>query len=179
MSIIGLDLSLTGTGIVALDNSGELLKSHTVSPRKLIGMERLDFIRREVSEFISSIPTYPTFLALENYAFASKGDTTKLAELGGIIKLTLFRNNIPFIKAAPIQVKKFATGDGRSEKDQVMLQVFKRWGFEASDNNQADAFVLAKIAQFIEMKLRGTSFQDEVIQAIMSPSKKKKGGKNV
>jgi hypothetical protein len=48
-----------------------------------------------------------------------------------------------------------------------MQQVYKRWGFEASDNNIADAFVLAKIGQtylgeFGEL----TAFQESVITAL-------------
>jgi hypothetical protein len=48
-----------------------------------------------------------------------------------------------------------------------MQQVYKRWGFEASDNNVADAFVLAKIGQaylggFGEL----TAFQESVITAL-------------
>ena len=41
------------------------------------------------------------------------------------------------------------TGSGTSKKEKVLLEVYKKWGFDAPTNNIADAFVLAKIGQAI------------------------------
>lgn len=38
---------------------------------------------------------------------------------------------------------KFVTGAGNASKDQIMMSVYKHWGFEAKTNNIADAIGLA------------------------------------
>jgi crossover junction endodeoxyribonuclease RuvC len=43
-------------------------------------------------------------------------------------------------------LKKYATGKGTSKKQEMLLQIYKRWGVEFSDDNAADAYALARLA---------------------------------
>ena len=75
----------------------------------------------------------------------------KLGELGGVVKLTLHSlNDIgngkdPLI-VPPTSLKKYVTGRGTGvQKNQMLLQVFKKWGVEFPDDNAADSYGLAHI----------------------------------
>lgn len=68
--------------------------------------------------------------------------------MGGIVRLLIWEKGIPYVVVAPTKLKKFALGSGnKGEKGLVMVEVFKRYGITVEDNNQADAIVLADIAE--------------------------------
>ena len=46
----------------------------------------------------------------------------------------------------PMTLKKYATGKGTSKKQEMLLQIYKRWGVEFSDDNAADAYALARLS---------------------------------
>jgi crossover junction endodeoxyribonuclease RuvC len=43
-------------------------------------------------------------------------------------------------------LKKYAAGKGNAKKQEMLLQIYKRWGMEFSDDNAADAYALARLA---------------------------------
>jgi len=59
-------------------------------------------------------------------------------------------------------------GSGNAAKELILQQVYKRWGVEFHDNNQADAFVLAQIghAYVSEDVEKLTVFQKDVLKAL-------------
>lgn len=148
MNVMGLDLSLTGTGIVVIDKAGEVVLSRTISS-KLRDMERLAHIRAEIASILSGAS--PIMTCIEGYSMGSRaGQLASIGELGGVVKLLLYRNGFRYTIVAPTQLKKFVTGKGNSMKDEIMMNVYKRWGWEAKDNNQADAYGLGRIALALE-----------------------------
>ena len=148
--VLGVDLSLTGTGLVGIDTVREDncgITANTITTKKR-GMARIDCILEAVARELTKIKY--DLVCLEGYSFGSKGRAVfQTGELGGVIRHWLWSEEIPWVEVTPTQVKKFAAGKGNVGKDQVMMQAYKRWGFEAPDNNQADAFVLATIGQFL------------------------------
>jgi crossover junction endodeoxyribonuclease RuvC len=167
MNVAGFDLSLTGTGVVVLSEKLEVLYKRTITT-KLRDMERLAFIRGEIGAIVSQFK--PSLACIEGYSMGSRaGQLASIGELGGVIKLLMHRNNFKYVIAAPTQVKKFVTGKGNSKKDEMMMAVFKRWGFEAKTSDEADAYGLARIA----LALTGHDVgliqpQREVIDAIQN-----------
>ena len=57
--------------------------------------------------------------AIEGYAFAANGQITRIAESTGILKFLLHQKDIALDAYAPSQIKKFATGKGRADKEQM------------------------------------------------------------
>ena len=168
--IVGIDPSLTGTGIVALRrDTVELVKTVKTRP-DLSLIYRVSAIYRTIASIVEKLA--PDLIVIEGFSYGSKGRAVfEIAYLGWRIREELERfkerDGIPWIEVPPAQLKKFATGKGTANKGVIMQQVYKRWGFEASDNNIADAFVLAKIGQaylgeFGEL----TAFQESVITAL-------------
>ena len=42
-------------------------------------------------------------------------------------------------------LKKFAAGKGNAKKQEMLLQIYKRWGLEFTDDNAADAYSLGRL----------------------------------
>jgi hypothetical protein len=91
-------------------------------------------------------------VVMEAYGFASqKGHT--IGEGGGAVKLALLsalgaNNKAAYPSTvAPNTLKKFVTGSGGkgSEKSDMKLATFKKWGAEFKDDNECDAFCLAQM----------------------------------
>ena len=150
---IGLDLSLTKTGVVVLNNGKivkqQLIKSKPVGDKPVDELKR---IRKIVEEIESVVNEYePTVAVIENLAFMARNTTalTQLAGLSFFVRAVLFDNKIPFYLCAPTTLKRFATGKGNSEKDHMILEVYKQYGVDFVDNNIADAIFLAKIGSAI------------------------------
>jgi Holliday junction resolvasome RuvABC endonuclease subunit len=67
------------------------------------------------------------------------------------------------------EVKKFATGKGNGNKDQVMMWVLKRWEFMAASNNTADAFVLAAMGLAQVNRLQGLTKEMRALVGGLKP----------
>ena len=170
---IGLDLSLTGTGIIVLD-ANDVVCFQTTLKNKLRGMERLQFLKNEVGILFSKFPNCE--VCIENYAMGIRaGQSFSIGELGGVIKLLLFHLGVHYYLVSPTRLKKYITGSGKADKDMILLQVFKKWGFEAKTSDEADAYGLAKIAQAIHHPLaKYLKYEEEVIQDTLNPPEPKK-----
>lgn len=150
MRIIGLDMSIacSGVAIVQAHADGKLewsVKRVKSPPTEKCDAMRFHLICEEISDIICLRPT--DIIMIEEYAYGANGQITRIAELGGILRYKLLIEQKfdyeQFVQVSPSALKKFVTGKGNVKKEQVMKEVFKRWGFDAEDNNEADAFALA------------------------------------
>ena len=163
MTVVGLDLSLACTGLVAID--GDKVDSLAIKTKPQEHVRRVVKINAEILATLKKLK--PELIVIEDYAFMGNGKITELAELGGVVKTSLFSLGYKFVTVAPSQVKKFACGKGNAKKDQVRLEVYKRWGFEAPTNDEVDAYALARIGLgVLGLDDNLTKPQLEVIKAI-------------
>ena len=197
MIVVGIDPSLTGTGIIVLRN-GELGKALTTKNEPKLGtIERVRRIYEQINNVIENLATYssaayfaanylespplspkkiqwepPSLIVIEGFSYGSKGrGVFDIAYLGWRIREELERyrteDDIPWLEVSPSQVKQFATGKGNANKEIVLQQVYKRWGVELTDNNQADAYVLAQIGRaYLGEADDLTDFQQKVVRAL-------------
>ena len=168
--VLGLDMSLEHTGWCLTNiKTGETTQGvFEPNPNKskkvvqILGMKRLVWLRERVlrmarfgyvaSEIEDSAVKRPIscLVLIEGYAFGAKGSSgISLGELGGVTRLALWDEKIPYIEVPPTQVKKFITGKGGAQKDIVLKEVFKRYGADFDDNNIADAFALTQLGRAI------------------------------
>jgi len=190
MLIIGIDPSLTSTGIIVLrDNKVELAETTKNKP-ELGTIKRVRLIRERIIDITENLTDEeewqaPDLIAIEGFSYGSKGRSVfDIAYLGWRIREDLERlrteDGIPWLEVPPSQLKKFATGQGNANKEIILQQVYKRWGVEFSDNNQADAYVLAQIGRAYLGDTEGlTAFQQEVIANLKGEKPKKKSRKKV
>lgn len=186
--VVGIDPSLTSTGIIVLRN-GELGKALTTKNEPKLGtIERVRRIYEQINNVIENLSTCyvnayigdkrmirwepPSLIVIEGFSYGSKGrGVFDIAYLGWRIREELERyrteDDIPWLEVSPSQVKQFATGKGNANKEIVLQQVYKRWGVELTDNNQADAYVLAQIGRaYLGEADDLTDFQQKVIRAL-------------
>lgn len=171
MFAVGIDPSLTSTGLAAVSASGHAF-SFAVRPADARGVPRLIAIRDAVAGWIRRHA--PAAVAMEGYSMAPHaGRLADLGELGGVLKLALWEMNYredagTLIIVPPTLLKKFATGTGNGDKGAVRVAVYKRWGFEAPTDDETDAYVLARIALAAaggDVDL--TAFQQQTLERIL------------
>jgi crossover junction endodeoxyribonuclease RuvC len=174
MRYLGLDPSLTSTGICLIDDSGPTrnYRLETVRTGDLRGPGRLLTIRRALEEFLVE---RPILVAVESYAFNAAGRVFQLGELGGVLRVSIYEAGVPFVEVAPVQLKKYATGRPGAEKSDVMAAAAVLLGEPVDDDNQSDALFLAHIAGSLSSAAPAlTRAQQEVILRLRSPGPKKK-----
>lgn len=145
---LGLDLSLNGTGISVLSHDGSLIESkliklNTNKTNLYKGQARIKVI---VDIILSILNKYsPQRVAVEGYSFGSKGRSfIDLAELGGVVRYELTNRKLDWVEIPPKTLKKMVSGNGNADKVQMMEAVHQRYGVKFEDDNENDAYCLAR-----------------------------------
>jgi crossover junction endodeoxyribonuclease RuvC len=86
--------------------------------------------------------TKPDFVVFEGYAYGGF-QIVPAATTGTLFRYACY-GVTPFCEVAPTSLKSFVcgAGSGKKNKDKIMLEVYKRWGFEGTDD-ECDAYGLA------------------------------------
>jgi crossover junction endodeoxyribonuclease RuvC len=139
-TIVGLDLSLTSTGI-AFGQDTQAIST------KYKGPQRLALIRDLVLAVISELDN--PHVVVEGYSFASRNSRAHaIGELGGVIRVALWERAIPLVEVAPTARAKFATGRGNASKNEVVSSISARtgivWSGKGADD-RCDAWILQEI----------------------------------
>lgn len=163
---VGIDPS-TKTGLVVIDEDGELWEAREIEkPGK--DPERMMKLIHAVMQQLS----LGDIVAIEGFGFASQSGFL-LGGIGWGMRMDLYARGIDYHEIAPAALKKFASGKGNTKKDQLGIDIFKRWGFEHESDNVRDAYVLAQIARALHEQVKLTVFQQEVLDTIRKPPEKK------
>ena len=152
---IGIDQSYSGFAIALV--SGDAYRV-TVYKGEGTGTDRLRAIKQHLITTLDGIEIAD--VAMEGYAYGAQM-AHMAGELGGVVKMTLLEEFglYPLI-VAPSMLKKYVTGKGTGvQKNQMLLNIYKKWGIEFTDDNAADAFALAKIASGAST----TAYEKEVL----------------
>lgn len=144
MRILGIDQSLTHTGVVVL-NDGKIIFTEAIEPDAR-GVVRLIMIRDRIKCLLENYK--PNLVILEGMSFGSVGRIVDIAELFGVLKENIYEHCIEnttckLTLIPPKTVKKFITGSGNANKALVLLKIYKNYKVEFDDDNIADAFALA------------------------------------
>lgn len=159
---IGIDQSLTGFALTALNVSNPSFYETWVYKSPKSGVQRLADIRwwmENKFDFLDRQNCRITEIAMEGTVLASHS-ALKLGELAGMVKLSIwdyFDGNmnsvIPFeehirrpLQIPPMTLKKYAAGKGNAKKQEMLMQIYKRWNIEFNDDNAADSYALARLA---------------------------------
>jgi len=158
---IGIDQSLTGFALTALNIPAPDQYQTWVYKSDKRGVARLSDIRWWLMSKFDEIAKVGDIqeIAMEAAILASPSSLV-LGELAGLVKLTCwdyFDGNvnryIPYpqnlrtpLQIPPMTLKKYAAGKGNANKQEMLMQIFKRWGLEFNDDNAADSYALARLA---------------------------------
>jgi len=149
---IGIDQSYSGFGITFMDMDSPNYFT-VVFKGEGFGIDRLMYIAETLMElFDTHIPETIKEIktGMEGYAFGSQM-ANMAGELGAIVKWILwsrldqYHGAYPYI-IPPTVLKKYVTGKGSGiQKNQILLNVFKKWGIEFNDDNAADSYAIAHL----------------------------------
>jgi Holliday junction resolvasome RuvABC endonuclease subunit len=186
---IGLDYSMTSPGIAVLHgdridlygfygerglsspnngkqfklDDGRILSVHVLKndSKFKLPIERFDLLARKVLAVINNYDLKDTkpVVYIEGYSMASKGQVFHIAENTAILKHYLFRVDMSPTEIAPMTLKKFASGSGRAQKEDMhdafrnetgvdlkeLLTPNRKLGSPVTD--LVDAFYIAKYAK--------------------------------
>lgn len=136
---VGIDASLTATGLACVDGTCRTFKPHLEHPARLH-----ELAARLGAKLYSQ---RPDIVVIEGYFSNPKFVHTaiQLAELGGALRVMLMEQSIPFVEIQPSALKMFATGNGNANK-LFMLGTARLLGAEVANDNEADAWFLRLIA---------------------------------
>jgi Holliday junction resolvasome RuvABC endonuclease subunit len=138
---LGIDQSYSGFAITAYQEGNYYTEVYKSDKR---GIDRLRDIQAHTMNWLHQFDNV-TDVAMEGYAFGSQM-ANMLGELGGMVKLTLLDFGIYPLIVPPTNLKKYVTGKGNGiSKSQMLLQVYKKWDAEFTDDNAADSYALARL----------------------------------
>lgn len=112
-----------------------------------MGVSRIAEIFAEFDAYLEETQSRLAGAAIEGYAYSSKGAVFNLGELGGVLRLALYKRGIPTIEVPPTYLKKFITGKGNAPKNIVIKEVYKKYDVDVDDDNDSDAVALALVCQ--------------------------------
>jgi crossover junction endodeoxyribonuclease RuvC len=159
--MIGIDLSLTGTGLAHLGIDGKIV-TRTLDPGKRLGRDRRDFIADTLFKL------HGDQFCIEGLAFGSNTPSAmERAAMWYRVVDDFEREGCRVIVCPPATLKKFVTGSGKGEKEMMIREVYRRWGVEARNNNEADAAGLLQVGRAVIGDIEDLTVpQREVVVAI-------------
>ena len=151
-TVLGLDLSLASTGLAVVADGAVSDVRLVTSPGKqkpplAFTARRLEFMAREIEYWIRAEPS--DLAVIESPSFGSKGGSGH--ERGALwweVVRVLVEEELPIAMVAPSTRAKYGTGNGRSDKKEVVAAVRERypgveWPAKGKCDDIADAVLLA------------------------------------
>lgn len=139
--VVGLDLSLDSTGVAYANG-----RAACIDASKFRGAERLQFVLDNVREAFDVAESVPDLVAVEGYAYNGGAKAAfVMGELGGLVRLELWRECIPHVIVPPNKLKQYATGKGSgpgTDKTAMVVAARDRLAFGGLSHDQADALWL-------------------------------------
>jgi Holliday junction resolvasome RuvABC endonuclease subunit len=194
MKSLGIDQSLTGTGLCVLED-GRLVYQELITTEGMVGHARLAHILERIESIVHA--NDPDVIQLEDYSMGPSGETAiKLIELGGLIKYALamlgYHVGSEAIEAgghallviSAMSMKKFVLGKGNVQKDtSYLLTVMEKVGQRFENDNLADAYMHAWMATLVVQVLRGkvpiSNLTNPQQEAMISRGVKKQKGLSI
>lgn len=156
---IGLDFSLTSTGVVVLDEAGELLYNNSIETSAKDGTtaQRLNKIVEELDKVFYKYP--PLVVAWETINVGTNiKSTIDLARVSGAMFRVMYDNAQdrehppPYCLMCNVStLKKALSGSGEASKGKMLLKVHVKWGEELNTDDEADAYIAAKLASKLDV----------------------------
>jgi Holliday junction resolvasome RuvABC endonuclease subunit len=161
-NVVGVDLSLTSTGIAVIDGpnvatfriQSKGTKVDTVADRA----QRIIDITGRIME---CIPSNVAMVVLEapSYGQQRQAGEHLRAGLWWYLATRLHLEGHRVVEVPPANLKRYATGKGNSPKDQVLAAVIRRYpNVDVTGNDIADALVLAAMG----MRHLGTPIENSM-----------------
>lgn len=172
-AFVGLDLSLTSTGVAVItaDGKAECI-SFGQSLKKNCG--NYETIKRYISltqQIIKHIKPYKIeMIAIENYGFGGKGLAVQ-CEFGGIVKSQMFLAMRRVPVALPSgNIRKLLLGDAKTSgiKQRVMNKLLDLGYSDLKNFDESDALAVAHVVRSLYTSANLTKYECQVLKQLTS-----------
>ena len=151
MRVVGLDLSLTSTGVAVVDDEpadgvGRVVGRVTSSGKATATLRERHHRLQLLCQRVAALAWPSNLVVVEGPSFGQhrQGGQHDRAGLWWLVVSTLHDVGVPVVEVPPSVRSKYATGAGNASKDAVLAAVVRRYpDVEVRGNDEADALVLA------------------------------------
>lgn len=174
MRIMGIDLSISSTGVSLPDTSTLAIK-----PRSK-GDLRLSEIGNMISDLLTV--TEPQLAVIEDLAGTYRGNSARIIPmLHGVARDRLQLARVPFMVIHQASLKMFATGNGGADKDEMALAALRRLGRSYGTDDECDADWLRVAGRLVYGLGEPTEYGDDLRLPAeqLGWLRKTKGGKKI
>lgn len=177
-AFLGIDPSFGGFAVAAYWPDGRpprIERRAFTAAKHGKGVDRLFFVGRWLERVLEEIGgAHPArdivHVAMEGYSRGSANRREEAGELSAVTRLALRRClGYPVYHptiVAPKQRAKYATGDGNADKQKVMAACEQKWGQRFTNDNDADAYVLARIASDIHRGRSDLAYESALVKLL-------------
>lgn len=144
MKVVGLDLSLTSTGLALIvDGTAQVVRHTTVTAGDTVA--RRHGRLAAIADMARQWATGSDLVVLEGPSYGSTtGHQHDRAGLWWLVVHRLLAAELPLAVVPPTARARYATGKGNASKDAVLVAVVRRYPqVDVTGNDEADALVLA------------------------------------
>lgn len=138
MTVVGIDLSLTSTGVARLADGARCFTIPT-KPELALGM-RLELIKNGIWGAVADAD----LVVVEDVVATARNGAT-VAMVQGLIRWMLWRDHVPHTFVPPATLKVFATGRGNADKGAMIAEACRRLDYQGTSGDEADALWLAHL----------------------------------
>lgn len=139
-TVMGVDSSLTGTGIAYPDGATAVVTTKPCGDTLTARHQRLDYIVGAVLSAAHHVDV--AVIESPSLGQGRQGGTLDRNGLWWLIVHYLTSNEVTVIDVPPATLKKYATGHGNATKPDMRMALFQRCGRDVRDDNEVDAFWL-------------------------------------
>ena len=146
MNVIGIDPSLSATGVCWGPADGETIKLQASNPQRLWDLQgRIEQHLGEMCWWLSL--DAPGVLAVIEDLPMHANSAGLTGQAQGVVRAALQSFQIPFITVTPASLKLFATGSGKASKEMMRSEMERQFGHvpKGWDDNTIDAFWLREV----------------------------------
>lgn len=165
MIVMGIDQSLTSTAYVVVNETKEVLSSGVVRSNK---EDSLPIRCRDITQELVEATWMPEILngsdlkiSIEGLSYGSIGSATRnLAVLMGWIQFGLYTGDSNWVETPATSLKKFATGNGKAEKVDMLEAVPEefREHIKANYNKSGKKSGLTDLPDAYHLAIRGVEY---------------------
>lgn len=179
-NIVGIDPSLTGTGVCVYSTTQATEPWTTV-----IGSKPANFLQDRFNRYAVMCQKIlqiireaaPVCILIEGYSFGSnKAGHHDIVEYGALLRETVLnhRGDAEVLEVPPATLKKFATGKGNADKVAMATALVKRYGVTYGTSDEYDAYALCRLgACWMELEEPQTEWQVEAVEKLWDGPKRK------
>lgn len=145
MYIVGCDFGLTNSGLVILNEQGNLVEQALIRVKSRAAQRLIDI--EAGFDQLTEPYRHDLLVFVEGYAYGAKYQRESLAELGGVMRRYFCLHELDYWVIPPTMLKAYITGTGKASKNYMKKCTKEKWDLAFKSDDVCDAHGLARLGQ--------------------------------